>query len=61
MAELFLTDAERSAASYLNWSDEALGKMVKLTAALLDDEYGAESAKLRGSLLMAVSVLSRSG
>lgn len=29
MAELILTEAEKSAASYLDWDDAALGKLVR--------------------------------
>jgi len=44
MAELVLTEQEKKDASYLNWSDESLGKLVKMIGALINDDYGKESA-----------------
>ncbi len=44
MAELILTEEEKAAPTYLEWDDDALGKLVKKTAAKLHDEYGRESA-----------------
>lgn len=44
MPELILTDEEKKAASYLEWDDEALGKLVKYTAALMKDEHGQSPA-----------------
>lgn len=40
MAELILTEAEKETLTYLDWSDEALGKMVRKTALMLEDNYG---------------------
>jgi hypothetical protein len=44
MAELILTEQEKKDASYLDWGDEALGKLVKMIAALINDEYGKDAA-----------------
>jgi len=44
MAELILTEGEKKAASYLEWSDEALGKAVKKLAVNMRDKMGDESA-----------------
>ena len=44
MAELILTEKEKADKTYLEWSDEALGKLVKMVGLLVKDEYGKESA-----------------
>ena len=44
MAELILTDKEKKDASYLDWGNEALGKLVKQLGVLLKDKYGQDSA-----------------
>jgi len=46
MAELILTQEEKDAPNYIDWSDEALGKQVKKTALRLQDEEGMDSAFL---------------
>jgi len=43
MAELILTEAEKEAPTYLDWSDAALGKLVRKTALMLEDEYGGKA------------------
>jgi hypothetical protein len=43
MAELILTKAEKEAPTYLDWSDQALGKLVRKTALMLEDEYGQDA------------------
>lgn len=43
MAKLILTDEEKKAPSYLDWDNESLGKLVKCTAAKLQDRYGQEA------------------
>lgn len=45
MAKLITTEAEKAAASYLDWSDEALGKMCKKMALLLQSRRTEEIAK----------------
>lgn len=40
MAELILTDEEAAAATYLEWDDEALGKLVRYASKMMMDEYG---------------------
>lgn len=40
MAELILTQEEKDAATYLEWSDEALGKAVKKLALGINDHMG---------------------
>jgi len=44
MAELIVTPEEEAAASYIDWSDESLGKMVKMIGLLMNDEYGKDAA-----------------
>lgn len=44
MAKLVLTDQEKEDASYLDWGDEALGKLVKMISVLINDESGKDSA-----------------
>ena len=66
MAELVVTEEEGRAPSYLDWSDEALGKLVRYLAIRVDDLFGAggfpalaafaaavliDAAKSRGCLL----------
>jgi len=46
MAELILTQEEKDAPNYIDWSDEALGKLVKKTALRVQDEEGMDSAFL---------------
>ena len=40
MAKLILTQEEKDAATYLEWSDEALGKAVKKLALGINDHMG---------------------
>lgn len=42
MAELILTDEEKAQKSYLEWSDEAVGRAVKNTMCVIDD-YESEN------------------
>ena len=44
MAELILTDKEKEAKTYIEWSNDSLGKLVKTIGLLIKDEYGKESA-----------------
>jgi len=44
MAELILTEQEKKGASYLDWSNDSLGKLVKMIGVLMNDEHGKESA-----------------
>lgn len=52
MAELILTAHERSDKTYLDWDDEALGKLVRKTALMIDDHYGNVAAMLSGATLL---------
>lgn len=56
MAELILTPEEEAAASYLDWSDESLGKIVKKI--LINDEDGknAEWVTMAAHLLIDLSI-----
>ena len=49
MAELNITEAEKEAARYLDWSDEALGKAVKKIALLIQDEDGKRAIPTVGA------------
>lgn len=53
MAELILTEEEKAAPSYLDWDDDALGKMVRKLAVSLKDKYGADA----GFATMAAFIL----
>ncbi len=44
MAELILTEKEKEDASYLDWSNESLGKLVKKIGSLIFDDYGKDAA-----------------
>lgn len=44
MAELITTPEEKAAGSYLEWEDEALGKLVKMIGLILMDDKGKDSA-----------------
>lgn len=43
MAKLILTDEEKAAPTYIEWSDEAIGRAVKALAAKVGDKHGQES------------------
>jgi len=44
MAELILTEQEKKDSSFLDWSDESLGKAVKKLALLIKDEKGKDAS-----------------
>ncbi len=44
MAELVLTEEEKKMKTYLEWSNETLGKLVKTIGLLIKDDYGKDSA-----------------
>lgn len=52
MAELILTDEEKQAASYLDWSDEALGKLVRSIAIDLKTDKASINASSLAVLLV---------
>lgn len=56
MAELVITDEERDAASYLSWSDEAIGKACKQVAEILRDGSGELSLKATGASVFLIAV-----
>lgn len=55
MAELTITPEEAAAATYVEWSDEALGRAVKKIALFIQDRYGEDSINLMavGALMVA--------
>ena len=57
MAKLILSPEENDSATYLEWSDEALGKAVKKLA--LDLSIGDEALTIQGTLLLLVGVLNK--
>lgn len=58
MAELTLTDEEKEAESFLDWSDEALGKMVRATAHKIQNgELGEDSEPVMMTAAMLVIIL----
>ena len=40
MAKLILTEEEKKAEKYLDWSDESIGKMVRKLAFILAEKWG---------------------
>jgi hypothetical protein len=56
--EVILTDEEQNSASYLDWSDEALGRAVRACAFVLADKKGqnAINATTCGCLLVKMCV-----
>lgn len=42
MAELILTEKEKADASYLDWDDDALGKLTRKLSARMHDKYGRD-------------------
>ena len=57
MAELILTEEEKAAPSYLDWSDESLGRAVKQLATKFNDEYGKDDmyGTMAGFVLITVA------
>ena len=56
MAELLLTEAEKTASSYLEWSDEALGKLVRSIALNIQNERQAiQAATMTATLVSFVA------
>jgi hypothetical protein len=56
--QLIVTEEERNSASYLDWSDEALGRAVRACAFVLADKQGqnAINATTCGCLLVKMCV-----
>lgn len=62
MAELIISDEEREAKTYLEWSDETLGKLVKkLAHNILKDKDGHDSAMFTSALTYVVCDIARQG
>lgn len=59
MAELILTEKEKSDPSYLDWDDAALGKLVKKAAIMLKDKYGQEASFCTTGALMIIGSMLR--
>jgi len=59
MAELILTQEEKDTSTYLEWSDEALGKAVKKLA--LDLSIGDDALSIQSMLILMVGVLNKYG
>lgn len=55
MAELTLTEAEKKSETYLEWSDEALGKAAKAVALILADRSGKDSLKVTGAAVFLIA------
>lgn len=55
MAELILTEEEKKAKTYLEWDDEALGRMVKKAAKLISDYRGEDSITMVSAATLLVS------
>lgn len=52
MAELVLSKEEKESASYLEWSDEALGRLVKTLALKISDNRGVGAAAYTSCAVM---------
>ena len=59
MAELILTQEEKDTSTYLEWSDEALGKAVKKLA--LDLSIGDDALSVQSMFILTVGVLNKYG
>lgn len=59
MAELILTQEEKDSSTYLEWSDEALGKAVKKLA--LDLSIGDDALSMQSMFTVMVGVLNEYG
>lgn len=59
MAELILTQEEKDTSTYLEWSNEALGKAVKKLA--LDLSIGDDALTAQSMLLLLINVLNSYG
>lgn len=55
MAELILTEEEQKEKSYLNFSDESLGKYVKKKAIEQEDYYGENTTEKEAALITMLS------
>ncbi|MCW7556451.1 hypothetical protein NX722_28600 [Endozoicomonas gorgoniicola] len=60
MAELVLTEKEKADPTYLDWSDEALGKLVKRTAIKMQDEFGQDAAHITCGAHLLISLAEKS-
>ncbi len=56
MAELILTENEKKASTYLEWSDEAIGKTVKCLALKIQDMHGDRAAMLSAAAFLLASI-----
>lgn len=61
MAELILTDEEKDAASYLDWSNESLGKAVKVLAKSIQDRRGKDAIAIQAYVAMLACLLDDNG
>ena len=55
MAELKLTEEEKSSTSVLNWDEESIGKLVKKKAIENEDYIGKTTATRKAALLLLMS------
>lgn len=56
MAQLEITEEEKAAASYLEWSDDAIGKACKQVAEILRDGSGEMALKSTGAAVFLIAV-----
>lgn len=61
MAELVITDEERKAATYLDWSDEAIGKACKKVALILQDNSGEKAMRYTGAAVFIIAAAIEAG
>lgn len=55
MAELILTEEEKTSATFLEWDNESLGNAVKAVAAICNDNHGEHALKVTGAAVFLVS------
>ena len=60
MAELILTDKEKADPTYLDWGDEALGKLVKKTALQIGDDFGQDAAYITTGAHLLIGMAEKS-
>lgn len=58
MAKIEITEEERRAASYLDWSDESIGMACKGVAEILRDGSGKLAMKATGAAVFLIAVAS---
>ena len=61
MAELIITDEERESLTYLEWSDEALGRACKQVATILGDTHGKHAIPATAAAVFLIDEMTNAG